>query len=90
MKIRFGFVSNSSSTSFYIPLQAVNEKQFQRLQEYAESDNPAPTKEGWHDSPWSIKKTRFFVVGTTSMSNGAMAQFLSKIRIPKDAVIWVS
>lgn len=86
MKVRLGFVSNSSSASFVISLLEVTQDQLKKIKAYA--DDPEPNERGYNDGGWRISTNRVYVQGHTMMDNGAMSAFLKKIGVPEDAVAW--
>jgi len=78
MKIRKGFVSNSSSSSFVIAKQAVTEEQIMKLVDYSNSkDN--------HDG-WSITTGGGFIRGETIMDNGSIWKFIESLNLPKGCI----
>lgn len=76
MKIRQGFISNSSSSSFIINDKDITKHQFRLLQTIEEG------------SGWEIHTTHGSIVGYTDMANFDMEAFTKKIGIPKEAVRW--
>ena len=86
MKIRSGFVSNSSSSSFLISKQALSPHQIELITNYPQY------VEGFfmhNDVPgWSIEETKFFIKGSTSMDNFDMSTYLERIGVDDDAIEW--
>jgi hypothetical protein len=78
VKIRNGFVSNSSSSSFAILRSNLTDLQVQQIQNH---DDEAG------DNAWTIEVGRC-VIGNTSMDNFDMAEFLSKIGICDCKIKW--
>ena len=77
MKIRYGFVSNSSSSSFVLPLRCLTALQLKQLEDHG--------KEAGGDA-WSIHVTNLTVEGSTGMNNFDMHDFMWKIGVnPEDA-----
>ena len=98
MKARIGFVANSSSASFMVKLDALNEFQVWAIHN---QEKVARELLGWDDE-WDCPIDEWEIIskepdklgmvwcpedeirGTTSMDNFNMAHFLSSIRVPKD------
>ena len=78
MKIRNGFVSNSSSSSFVIAKTALSEEQIEKLLEYNESED---NWDGWH-----IEEEEFFIRGTTIMDNDSIGPFIDSLNIPPKSI----
>ena len=84
MKNRTGFVSNSSASSFSIPLEALREEQADTLTRFNElRDSIIP--DNYHDS-WTIMKGENAVVGDTIMDNGDMEKFMKAIGLDPDKI----
>ena len=79
MKIRMGFVSNSSSSSFLIQRKYISESQ---LEQIVNHDDEAG------DDEWEITVTDTIVRGFTIMDNFDMAEFLEKIGVDSDHILW--
>jgi len=94
MKIRLGFVSNSSSASFVVALNKLNEEQLKKLLDYKnvsdcyDFDNPNCK---YHDY-WNITvdENKGVVVGYTSMDNGYLSNYLKDCNIPEEMFVWES
>ena len=80
MKIRTGFVSNSSSASFVVPKSALTYLQGQQLLAYNTADE--------NTDGWTVREDGDRLVGWTSMDNGDMEVYMRKIGIIKDPVQW--
>lgn len=94
MKLRYGFVSNSSSCSFTISKSLLTEDQQKKLLEY-------PDQPGRHDY-WDIGYTSDIaeelgmpfdekddvINGFTVCDNGDMHKYMKKIGIDHDWAIW--
>lgn len=91
MKTRNGFVSNSSSSSFAIPLRCLSGEQMDAIQnhiEYARANFPAIS---WADdeNEWSITTTASSKLrGYTYMDNFDMEEFLGLIGVPSSVIEW--
>ncbi len=86
MKIRNGFVSNSSSSSFVISKRHLTAKQFYCIynhMEYAEYLG----MNTW-DSHWDISENESSIEGYTYMDNFDMHEFLEKIGVDSDKIEW--
>lgn len=88
MKIRNGFVSNSSSSSFMINKAQLHTFQIDAIKNHIEFAN----KQGWDcgsdQDAWDIKEDDFNLRGDTSMDNFDMEQFFIYIGVKMDAVHW--
>jgi len=76
MKIRNGFVSNSSSSSFVVPTAMLSP-----LQIWAVLTN-TQTDQEYTRPIWEIGLIDGYLVGYTSMDNYDMIEFLKKVGIP--------
>lgn len=94
MKIRSGFVSNSSSSSFVVSKAALSETQLLMIRHHIEMAEFL-TKLGIshgvytdkHDE-WQIEEKGEQVFGSTSMDNFDMGWLLDQIGVPAHAVFW--
>ncbi len=82
MKIRTGFVSNSSSSSFSIQLDDLSARQLQKIQ-----DHHKEISEDSMDNAWAIT-VGSVVHGSTFMDNFDMRDYLENIGIDMDKVEW--
>ena len=87
MKIRTGFVSNSSSSSFVLNKKELNKEQIDSILNYSEVIENLPDNikknYGWdlgYDH-WNIKETDEHIQGWTIMDNMDMMEFLKIIDI---------
>ena len=81
MKIRSGFISNSSSSSFVIQKRNLTGVQIEKIKNHAEV---AKESMDLHDQPWSIQETDKVIAGSTWMDNFDMHYFLTEIGVNAD------
>lgn len=81
MKVRHGFVSNSSSSSFIIEKQHLTDSQIDKIKRHSELANEYHEQYG--EYAWNIQETEFLIKGDTSMAmaNFDMYSFLIKIGV---------
>ena len=72
MKIRQGFVSNSSSSSFVIVLNKITNNEIDLLKKYM---NSKQNKDGWIIT---INDDSGLIEGSTSMCNGSFPEWAEK------------
>lgn len=86
MKLRIGFVTNSSSSSFTIAKSDLTDEQIEKIKNYFE----AAKKVGMNDFDdlWDIDETNFNINGFTCMNNGDMLKFLRLIGVDGEDVEW--
>ncbi|MEN6550060.1 MAG: hypothetical protein ABFE07_28795 [Armatimonadia bacterium] len=85
MKRRMGFVSNSSSASFMIPLIWITNTQADQLLAYGADQER--NMDGWSiNIDRQGERPRLW--GFTVMDNDALSKFMKAIGIPDDAVFW--
>lgn len=73
MKIRNGFVSNSSSSSFTIQKDTLSKLQIKALLDYAVSED------NW--DAWGIRERSDCVSGFTIMDNGSIGKLMDDLEI---------
>ena len=102
MKIRNGFVSNSSSSSFVIFKESLTNKQLNKILNISyyvkklikkDEENGSPkdliNKFSYYDSdPWRIIVYDDFIFGETSMDNFSMEDYLKYIKVKKKYISW--
>lgn len=85
MKVRFDFVTNSSSSSFVIAKSAITNEQKEKIfnyQDYA----PEIMPDYYLDDYWQIDEGEYFIHGYTIIDNFDMQRFLELIGVPSTAV----
>lgn len=93
MKIRKGFVSNSSSSSFIIKKEKLTEEQIEKIKNHIVV---VREKKKFFDmlldcdesDAWKIEENSFSVSGQTWMDNFDMHYFLSKIGVEEEDIVW--
>ena len=87
MKLRYGFISNSSSSSFVIFKKYLTEEQKKTLLSY---NNKEIEHEGGYDETWQISETEDAIVGDTFMDNDILLGMIAEMEppIPFKAVNW--
>lgn len=86
MKLRIGFVTNSSSSSFIITKSDLTDDQIEKIKNYFEVAKKVGMND--FDDSWDIDETNFNINGFTCMDNGDMNKFLRLIGINRDIVEW--
>lgn len=86
MKIRNGFVTNSSSSSFIIAKKHLTEKQVQAIVKHRELGEKLHLQ--YPEDYWDIEQDDDFITGYTSMDNFDMQEFLEIINVPMGKVNW--
>jgi len=102
MKIRSGFVSNSSSSSFVILRDAISNNQLDMIinmdywiREFINRDENNGGSENLMDKfcyyesdPWSIEVNDDYVFGETSMDNFSIGDYFEYIKVDMSFVKW--
>lgn len=86
MKLRIGFVTNSSSSSFTIARSDLTDKQIEKIKNYFEAAKEVGMND--FDDWWDINETNFNINGFTCMDNGDMLKFLRLIGVDRDNIEW--
>ncbi len=80
MKVRSGFVSNSSSASFIIDKRYITTDQIEKIKEFNNS------KKCW--DYWSISEDDEFLRGYTTMDNDYLYEWIKEnINLPMKAIV---
>lgn len=99
MKVRNGFVSNSSSSSFVISIDDLTPRQLRKIQDHIDVAKTRVFREMLEDrgiedfyvtddDRWYIDVTEDKVEGSTSMDNFDMRTFLAVIGVDMSRVKW--
>jgi len=93
MKVRNGFVSNSSSSSFVIPKDKLGDYEIFAIKNHIELANKHYVYYDFgcidYDDAWGISDDDYYIMGSTIMDNFDMHEFLTKfLKIPKDIIKW--
>ena len=86
MKLRIGFVTNSSSSSFTIAKSDLTDEQIEKIKNYFEAAKRVGMND--FDDLWDIDETNFNINGFTCMNNGDMLKFLRLIGVDRDNIEW--
>lgn len=84
MKIRSGFVSNSSSSSFVLSLSEITPAQYLAIMNNKYDDQPYSNV----GDAWDIEVTETEIRGSTFMDNYSMSEFFEKIGVDDSKVKW--
>jgi len=93
MKIRNGFVSNSSSASFVIPLDMLCDCKIESIFNHIQEAQKHKSYYDFGDvddmDAWTIQQEEFYLTGYTMMDNFDMHTFLHDyLKIPGNVVKW--
>jgi replication-associated recombination protein RarA len=86
MKTRQGFVSNSSSSSFILPLKYLNQEQLNAIINHAEEGRKLDLE--YTDWEWDIEIEKDNLKGSTWMDNFDMRRFLTLIGVDTSKAKW--
>lgn len=95
MKIRSGFVSNSSSSSFIIFKDGLDEEQIEMIKNHAFIAK-SMVEQGTslqnmyeYDDAWSINETDLTIEGNTFMDNFSMSEYLKDfVKVDDKYIRW--
>ena len=91
MKIRNGFVSNSSSSSFVIPKDKLT---FEQIQQIYNHTSEAEKHFEYYDfgdiyDSWYIDENEYYIMGSCIMDNFSMYEFLiNYMKIDRQLIKW--
>lgn len=87
MKVRIGFVTNSSSSSFLIAKKHLDKDQIKAIREHEALGKSLGLWDNWSYA-WDINENEDFISGYTFMDNFSMYNFFEEIGIPNRFVKW--
>ena len=90
MKIRLGFVSNSSSSSFIVMKKVLSEKQIVAIRDHIQYSQDNFPRIEWADAGeyWDIDETDEQMRLYTGMDNFDMHKFLLALGLEDDDIQW--
>lgn len=90
MKLRTGFVTNSSSSSFTIAKSNLTADQIDKIKNHIEAAKELKMDDSYYDKwdKWSITETDYSIHGFTIMDNFNMSKFLRLIGVDGEDVEW--
>ena len=86
MKYRYGFVSNSSSSSFVIEKENLSQIQLISIRRHMYIGGLMGLE--LYASPWNIHEDKKTISGSTNMDNFNMAHYLQLIGVNDDDIKW--
>jgi len=87
MKVRNGFISNSSSSSFIVERKYVSKKQLYKIKNHLEFGKLKGIGD-YFDDGWDIDVSEKYIHGWVSMDNFNMYKFLEYIGIDVNQIRW--
>lgn len=88
MKVRLGFVTNSSSSSFIISKKYIDSDQIAAIWNHIDLSKKMGKEIDFLDFPWDIEENDEFITGYVYMDNFDMYNFLEDIDVDLDVVEW--
>ena len=96
MKIRTGFVSNSSSSSFVVFKDALSKREQDMILNYQDcidifilnDEKIKEMFEYYRSDPWRIIEYEDFIFGETSMDNFSMSSYFDYIKLDESYIKW--
>jgi len=88
LKVRNGFVSNSSSSSFVIRKKYLEEEMISKIKNHIEEGKKLEISFASKDDEWDIIETNEFIKGSTFMDNFNMWEYLHQIGIDSGEIKW--
>ena len=85
MKIRYDFVTNSSSSSFVVAKQALTDEQIKLINDYYDNAKKY-LPNAYIDKAWDITENEYFVKGYTIIDNFDFYNYLIAIGVPENAM----
>ncbi len=88
MKIRTGFVSNSSSSSFVVRKKYVSEDTLERIRNHIDEGAKLNIEWAKKEDEWQIQEDDNYLRGSTFMDNFSMWDFFQAIELDPRQVKW--
>jgi hypothetical protein len=88
MKIRTGFVSNSSSSSFIIEKKDISLTQLKKIRNHVEAGRKLGIENADEMNAWEIEETEDTITGKTCVDNYKIGELFDAIGITNSAVTW--
>ena len=86
MKLRIGFVTNSSSSSFTIAKSDLTDDQIEKIKNHIKVAKELEMKTFYDE--WDIGETKYEIHGYTLMDNFDMEKFLLLIGVAREDIEW--